>query len=165
MTDQSLQQRMVPSASSSAAPALSTARQQLLDDILQLYQCRPTHNLFRHYDNQAIFEDPISYLPGIGSIKAAFYAMPKLFRSSTTRRQTVIHNEPTELRVKMVQDYTFRGLGVRSTMPSTLVLQFKTTENGTPTDKVILHRELWWGTPLSYSSDGALGKVAEVGTF
>ena len=57
---------------------------QIIDDILCLYQLKPSHQAYSHYAENAVFHDPVSIARGLDSIKSQFNGMPKLFAESTT---------------------------------------------------------------------------------
>ena len=78
----------------SAAGELSTREpspqeKKLMDDILLLYQAKPTHESYSHYAEDAIFHDPVSIARGKESIMSQFNGMPKLFAESNTERMSL----------------------------------------------------------------------------
>lgn len=64
----------------------SPQEQKLIDDILQLYQCKPSHQAYSHYAENAVFHDPVSIARGKESIMSQFNGMPKIFARSETER-------------------------------------------------------------------------------
>ena len=64
----------------------SQQEQKFIDDILALYQCKPTHEIYSHYAEDAIFHDPVSIARGKESIMSQFNGMPKIFAESHTER-------------------------------------------------------------------------------
>jgi hypothetical protein len=58
--------------------------QQIINDILCLYQLKPSHQAYSHYAENAVFHDPVSIARGLDSIKSRFNGMPKLFAESIT---------------------------------------------------------------------------------
>lgn len=57
----------------------SDQEKQLIDDVLCLYQLKPSHQAYSHYAENAVFHDPVSIARGLDSIKSQFNGMPKLF--------------------------------------------------------------------------------------
>ncbi|KAJ1974679.1 Glucosaminyl phosphatidylinositol (GlcN-PI) nositol acylation protein, partial [Dimargaris verticillata] len=143
MAGTTVHQRAVP-----ATPALSPERLALVHDILRLYQCDPCPERFRHYAQDAVFEDPLSYGRGLAEIKAIFYGLALIMAQSTTLEHSIVRNTPYELRVELVQRYTLRWVNVTRVLPSTVVLQFHANFPNQPGNQVTLHQDLWRGKPL-----------------
>ncbi len=77
-----------------------TARQpnaqekKIIDDVLCLYQLKPSHQAYSHYSESAVFHDPVSIARGLESIKSQFNGMPKVFAESTTESKPVPRPAP-----------------------------------------------------------------------
>lgn len=63
----------------------SQQEQKLIDDILQLYCLNPSHEVYSHYAEDAVFHDPVSIAKGKESIMSQFNGMPKIFARSETK--------------------------------------------------------------------------------
>ena len=74
------------SAGTHATRQPSQQEQKLIDDILLLYQAKPTHESYSHYAEDAVFHDPVSIARGKESIMSQFNGMPKIFAESHTER-------------------------------------------------------------------------------
>ena len=72
------------SAGTHATRQPNAQEQQIIDDILCLYQLKPSHQAYSHYAENAVFHDPVSIARGLDSIKSQFNGMPKLFAESIT---------------------------------------------------------------------------------
>lgn len=59
--------------------------QQLIDDILKLYQAEPNDQSYKHYAENAVFHDPVSIAEGKESIMSQFNGMPRIFARSETK--------------------------------------------------------------------------------
>ena len=57
----------------------------IIQDILALYQCRPSEKAYSHYSADAQFRDPVSIAKGKSQIQAQFNGMPKIFSESETK--------------------------------------------------------------------------------
>lgn len=57
-----------PQASRPAKPE----EQRIIDDVLKLYQCKPSEQAYSHYAETAVFHDPVSIARGLESIKSQF---------------------------------------------------------------------------------------------
>ena len=67
----------------------SNQEKQLIDDVLCLYQLKPSHQAYSHYAENVVFHDPVSIAWGLDSIKSQFNGMPKLFAKSITESMSV----------------------------------------------------------------------------
>ncbi|KAK4950066.1 hypothetical protein LTR28_006630, partial [Elasticomyces elasticus] len=63
----------------------SEKEQKIIDDILCLYQLKPSEQAYSHYAQNAVFHDPVSIAQGLDSIKSQFNGMPKIFSESNTQ--------------------------------------------------------------------------------
>lgn len=61
---------------------LTLKRNKIIDDILSLYQLKPSQQAYSHYAENAVFHDPVSIARGLD--KSQFNGMPKLFAESIT---------------------------------------------------------------------------------
>lgn len=63
---------------------------RLIDDILLLYQLKPSETAYANYTPTAVFHDPVSIAKGIDSIRSQFNGMPKVFAESVTKSCEVL---------------------------------------------------------------------------
>ncbi|KAG8969112.1 hypothetical protein FRC03_004427 [Tulasnella sp. 419] len=113
---------------------LTGARKRVFEDVLLLFCCRPTKDIFeRSWRKDAIFEDPLCKCHGYEEYAPQWFAMPKLFSNSRTLSATVISStrEP-EGRNRIVyeqeQEYTVRFLNLRKVISSVVVIDLDDTE-------------------------------------
>jgi hypothetical protein len=66
----------------------SGQEKQLIDDVLCLYQLKPSHQAYSHCAENAVFH-PVSIAQGLDSIKSQSNGMPKLFAESITESMSV----------------------------------------------------------------------------
>lgn len=71
-----------------ATRAPSANEKRLIDDILLLYQLKPSEQVYSHYTEDAVFHDPVSIAKGIKSIKSQFNGMPMIFAKASQRNAT-----------------------------------------------------------------------------
>lgn len=135
---------------------------QLIDDILLLYQLRPSEKAYAHYAPTAIFHDPVSIAEGLDSIKSQFNGMPKLFAESTTEKCDLLtESNDTRIAVNLTQRYVFKSPlpgkshGTEKTVNSRVTL----TLDGQ--GKVVRHDEEWDHQGNKDSDDGFMGKLVE----
>lgn len=89
---------------------LSKARQELVDDICELYSCRPTVQRVKRYTSDCVYDDQFVYANDRYKMAGQWFALPKLFKDSTCHGIQVVKNEPG-----LIQ---FRNEQVRSPHPS-----------------------------------------------
>ena len=63
--------------------------QEIINEVLDLYQCKPSEKAYSHYSDTAVFHDPVSIAKGKKSIQSQFNGMPKIFEESITRSTPV----------------------------------------------------------------------------
>ncbi|XP_024403057.1 uncharacterized protein [Physcomitrium patens] len=131
--------------SSEGVGRLST---QIIPHLLNLYNSTCTPQDFEIYTSNAVFADPFMIAHGVGQIKSAFYAMPKVFWDSTILDYKVEEDEtsPTsgEIRIHNLQQYKLLQLGPFGyylTLQSLIIL---TVEAG----KVTRHEDRFGGYRL-----------------
>ncbi|CDO76385.1 hypothetical protein BN946_scf184578.g2 [Trametes cinnabarina] len=73
---------------------LSPARQALLDDILALYSCHPTRARVQRYTPDCVYDDQFVYANDRFKMAGQWFALPKLFRSSTNDAYQVVKKRP-----------------------------------------------------------------------
>lgn len=59
---------------------------QVIDEVLDLYQLKPSEKAYSHYAPTAEFHDPVSIAKGKDEIQSQFNGMPKIFSESITKR-------------------------------------------------------------------------------
>jgi ketosteroid isomerase-like protein len=59
---------------------------EIIDEVLDLYQLKPSEKAYSHYSETAVFHDPVSIAKGKKSIQSQFNGMPKIFSESITKR-------------------------------------------------------------------------------
>ncbi|KAF9264885.1 hypothetical protein L218DRAFT_862445 [Marasmius fiardii PR-910] len=87
---------------------------KVLEDLKELYECRPTTELLkRSWDENAVFEDPLVSCKGYHEYAAQVCdSQPKLFSKSETLSTRIMSstNAPNRLVYSQKQEYTFRYL-------------------------------------------------------
>lgn len=59
---------------------LSPARQALVDDIIELYSCRPTIERVKRYTRDCVYDDQFVYANDRFKMAGQWFALPKLFK-------------------------------------------------------------------------------------
>ena len=133
----------------------SPQEQEIIDEVLSLYQAKPTDRSYAHYSPTAVFHDPVSIAKGLDSIKSQFNGMPKVFKSSTTESYRILEDpsHPNDIRMDLTQHYVFKT-GQEKTVNSLITLKMR--------GGVIEHHEEEWDHKENKTGeDGFMGKMNE----
>ncbi len=72
---------------------LSPARQALVDDIIALYEMRPTVERVRRYTADCVYNDQFVYANDRHKMAGQWFALPKLFKSAQSQGYQVVTND------------------------------------------------------------------------
>lgn len=115
---------------------------------------------FRHYADDATFEDPVTLAQGIPEIVSAFRTLPKFFRSATLVSHNVDYSEADKIKIEVNVKYTWRWIGRVLDFNSLLVLYLR------PDNKIWKHEDRWNNKALpSKSTWPRLGFIFEVSVY
>lgn len=149
--------------------------QTIIDEVLSLYQLKPSKKAYSHYREDAVFHDPVSIAQGLESIKSQFNGMPKLFSESTTQHVSVLDSSaaatpssgatgaagdaatsPHAIVLILTQHYVFKGNKTpEKTVNSKITL--KLDGQG----MIEHHEEEWDHEKNKTGEDGFMGKLQE----
>ncbi|KAL5533067.1 hypothetical protein ACEPAF_4843 [Sanghuangporus sanghuang] len=104
---------------------ISEGHQRVLDDLKELYCCRPSAEIFRRtFREDAELEDPWSSCKGVNEIVSQWYAMPKIFAKSESIASRVLAStsQPNKIIYAQTQEYTLRFIGVKRTVKSVIIV-------------------------------------------
>ena len=82
---------------------LSPARQSLLDDIIALYEMKPTVDRVKRYTPDCVYNDQFVYANDRYKMAGQWFALPKLFKESKNEGYQVVTNEPGLIQFKNEQ--------------------------------------------------------------
>lgn len=82
---------------------LSKERQALVDDIIDLYSCKPTVQKVRRYTPDCVYDDQFVYANDRYKMAGQWFALPKLFKDSKNEKYQIIKNEPGLIQFKNEQ--------------------------------------------------------------
>ncbi|KAI4193249.1 MAG: hypothetical protein LQ348_002917 [Seirophora lacunosa] len=141
----------------------SPSEQQMIDDILLLYQLKPSETAYAHYAPSAIFHDPVSIAEGLDSIKSQFNGMPKAFAESVTEKCDLLaESDSSHLALNLTQKYVFKSpipfkeKGTEKTVNSKVTLYLDGQ------GQVERHNEEWDWQGNKSEEDGWMGKMQQV---
>ncbi len=130
-------------------------REEIISDVLNLYNSNPTEESFRHYAPNAQFEDPLQFSGNLASVKSAFKSLPKIFKDSqVTKSDADIDTNPMKLNLET--RYEWKGISKETIIRSIVLLTLNDQE------QVIRHEERWNGEPIPNAESGFFGRIKEV---
>jgi hypothetical protein len=130
-------------------------REEIVSDVLNLYNSNPTEESFRHYAPNAEFEDPLQYSGNLSSVKSAFKSLPKIFKDSeVTKSDADIETNP--MRLNLETRYEWKGIKKETVIQSIVLLTLNNQE------QIIRHEERWNGEPIPNAESGFFGRIKEV---
>lgn len=94
--------------------ALSPARQALLDDIIALYEMKPTVERVKRYTPDCVYNDQFVYANDRYKMAAQWFALPKLFAGAKSHGYQVVVNDRDliQFRHEEVSAFLVRGENV-----------------------------------------------------
>jgi len=123
-------------------PDVKTDHQRVLADVRELFECRPTPEIFkRSWHKDAVFEDPISHCKGFREYAAQWYAMPKLFKSETVTCR-IMSSTHAPNRIVLSQTQRYKNRFMDKTIESVVTIDL---DDG---DKIIRLVDQWDGKAL-----------------
>lgn len=130
-------------------------REEIIVDVLNLYNSNPTEESFRHYAPNAEFEDPLQYSGNLSSIKSAFKSLPKIFKDSEVIKSAAdIDTNP--MRLNLETRYEWKGIKKDTVIRSIVLLTLNDQE------QIVRHEERWNGEPIPNAESGFFGRIKEV---
>eukprot|EP01083_Nonionella_stella_P040003 108793_1 len=116
-------------------------RENIIEQVLNLYNCRPNRNTEFIYEKDATFEDPFIYMNNKNAITAMIHGLPLITREFKTDSDTIEHYEDAIL---IKHNVTFQlGIWFRGSFPCTQYLLLNDTN-----DKIKKHKNMWNNKPL-----------------
>eukprot|EP01119_Soliformovum_irregulare_P004546 TRINITY_DN1558_c0_g1_i1.p2 TRINITY_DN1558_c0_g1~~TRINITY_DN1558_c0_g1_i1.p2 ORF type:complete len:160 (+),score=55.94 TRINITY_DN1558_c0_g1_i1:99-578(+) len=133
---------------------LSTeAKKALAEDVKEIYNGNPNENAYKHFTEDAIFQDPPTKCVGLGEIKSAFNSLPKLFDYKLNSYTVYPDYSPDTIKIEMVTRYTPKIVAKDIIMDSHLFLKLSG-------DKVCYMEEKWHGED-NRKEDSWAGKIIQ----
>ncbi|KAF9562175.1 hypothetical protein CPC08DRAFT_688059 [Agrocybe pediades] len=133
--------------SSTARPhnVLKHDHKRVLDDLTELYCCRPSVEIFeRSWNKDAVFEDPLCICKGYHQYAAQWYAMLKFFSSSEQLSKRVMSStdSPNRFIYQQTMEYTTRLFNKKKVVESIIIADLD--EN----DKIVRLVDQWHGKDM-----------------
>ncbi|KAI9705198.1 MAG: hypothetical protein M1820_005345 [Bogoriella megaspora] len=89
---------------------LSPARQRLVDDIIDLYSCKPTIEKVKRYTPDCVYDDQFVYANDRYKMAGQWFALPKLFSDSSNKGYEIVRSDREVIQFKNEQSWTFKLL-------------------------------------------------------
>ncbi|XXH01476.1 hypothetical protein Hte_007836 [Hypoxylon texense] len=87
---------------------LSPARKALVEDILALYEMRPTVERVKRYTPDCVYNDQFVYANDRYKMAGQWFALPKLFKSAESHGYQVVTNDRDLIQFKHEEAWTFK---------------------------------------------------------
>ncbi|CAA7267652.1 unnamed protein product [Cyclocybe aegerita] len=124
---------------------LNADHQRVLDDLTELFCCRPTLEILeRSWSKDAVFEDPLCKCKGFNEFAAQWFALPKLFSKSEQISKRVMSStdNPNRLIYSQTQEYTTKFLKKKKVIESIIIVDLDENE------RIIRLVDQWGGQDL-----------------
>ena len=132
---------------------LSPARQRLLEDILDLYSCKPTVEKVKRYTSDCVYDDQFVYANDRYKMAGQWFALPKLFNASKNEGYQVVRSDRELLQFKNEQSWTFRGIPKTATINALVSLSLDPATVDSDFIQVKYHKDQ--ANDKDYSHEGA----------
>ncbi|KAL8852323.1 MAG: hypothetical protein Q9221_002819 [Calogaya cf. arnoldii] len=138
------------------------SEKQMIDDILLLYQLKPSETAYSHYAPSAVFHDPVSIAEGLDSIKSQFNGMPKVFAESVTEKCDLLaESDASHLALNLTQKYVFKSPIPFKEKGTEKTVNSKVTLHLDGQGKIERHDEEWDWQGNQSEEDGFKGKMMQ----
>ncbi|KAI1377929.1 hypothetical protein F4677DRAFT_453684 [Hypoxylon crocopeplum] len=87
---------------------LSSSRQALLDDIIALYEMKPTVERVKRYTPDCVYNDQFVYANDRYKMAGQWFALPKLFKDAKSHGYQVVTNDRDLIQFKHEEAWTFK---------------------------------------------------------
>ncbi|KAI1770211.1 hypothetical protein F4818DRAFT_446507 [Hypoxylon cercidicola] len=87
---------------------LSPQRQALVEDILALYEMKPTVERVKRYTPDCVYNDQFVYANDRYKMAGQWFALPKLFKSAESHGYQVVTNDRDLIQLKHEEAWTFK---------------------------------------------------------
>ncbi|EIN04024.1 hypothetical protein PUNSTDRAFT_77078 [Punctularia strigosozonata HHB-11173 SS5] len=127
-------------------------RQRLIDDIIDLYSCKPTVSKVKRYTADCVYDDQFVYANDRYKMAGQWFALPKLFKESKNERYEVIKNDPELIQFKNEQTWTFAGIHKSTTINALVSLSLDPETKDSDFVQVKYHKDQ--ANSKDYSHEG-----------
>ena len=87
---------------------ISPQRQALLDDIIALYECKPTIERVKRYTPDCVYDDQFVYANDRYKMAGQWFALPKLFNGAKSHGVQVVTNDRDLIQFRHEEAWTFK---------------------------------------------------------
>eukprot|EP01118_Nematostelium_gracile_P010411 TRINITY_DN3580_c0_g1_i1.p1 TRINITY_DN3580_c0_g1~~TRINITY_DN3580_c0_g1_i1.p1 ORF type:complete len:184 (+),score=56.39 TRINITY_DN3580_c0_g1_i1:61-552(+) len=131
-------------------------RTALANKVLELYNLRPSEDVYSNFKETARFQDPLAKAITLGELKSQFNALPSLFKQANVLESKINPNYGENLiSVDMKVRYVPKLIGKEIMMDSQLLI------NVDSDNKVTSMEEKWNHQETTKEEDGTWGKFLQ----
>jgi len=87
---------------------VSAARQALIDDIIALYEMKPTVERVKRYTPDCVYNDQFVYADDRYKMAGQWFALPKLFKEAHSKGYQVVTNDRDLIQFRHEEDWHFK---------------------------------------------------------
>ncbi|KAI1082427.1 hypothetical protein F5B20DRAFT_569104 [Whalleya microplaca] len=87
---------------------LSPARRRLVEDVVALYEMRPSVERVRRYTPDCVYNDQFVYANDRYKMAGQWFALPKLFKSARSHGYQVVTNDRDLIQFRHEEEWTFK---------------------------------------------------------
>lgn len=87
---------------------LSPARKALMEDIIALYEMKPTVERVKRYTPDCVYDDQFVYANDRYKMAGQWFALPKLFKAAKSHGYQVVKNDRDLIQFKHEEEWTFK---------------------------------------------------------
>ncbi|KAK5658412.1 hypothetical protein OQA88_2389 [Cercophora sp. LCS_1] len=90
------------------SPPLSPQRKALIDDIINLYEMKPTIGRVKRYTPDCVYNDQFVYANDRYKMAGQWFALPKLFKAAESHGYQVVTNDRDLIQLRHEEDWHFK---------------------------------------------------------
>lgn len=131
---------------------LSPTRQALVDDILDLYSCKPTIEKVKRYTPDCVYDDQFVYANDRYKMAGQWFALPKFFKESKNEKYQIVVDEPGLIQFRNEQSWTFKIIPKTATINALVSLSLDPATEDSDFIQVKYHKDQ--ANDKDYSHEG-----------
>ncbi|KAH9905731.1 hypothetical protein F4778DRAFT_677238 [Xylariomycetidae sp. FL2044] len=131
---------------------LSPARQALVDDIVALYEMKPTVERVKRYTPDCVYNDQFVYANDRYKMAGQWFALPKLFKSAKSHGYQVVVNDRDLIQFRHEEEWTFKIIPKTATVNALVSLSLDPATVDSDFIRVKFHKDQ--ANDKDYSNEG-----------
>ncbi|KAI0023406.1 hypothetical protein F4780DRAFT_79625 [Xylariomycetidae sp. FL0641] len=131
---------------------LSPARQALVDDIVALYEMKPTVERVKRYTPDCVYNDQFVYADDRYKMAGQWFALPKLFKGARSHGVQVVTNDRDLIQFRHEEEWTFKVIPKTATINALVSLSLDPASLDSDFIRVKYHKDQ--ANDKDYSNEG-----------